>query len=162
MVEFSPVTREDLDEIAEIYNYYILTSTATFHNDRISPGEMEEFLFISHERYPSFIIRDDDRTAGYCFLTRYKNRQAYDRSAELSVYLRPEFTGRGIGRAALEHLETAAKRSGIHVLVGTLCVENQPCIRLMESSGYSRCGYLRNIGEKFGKVLDVVVYQKEI
>jgi phosphinothricin acetyltransferase len=48
------------------------------------------------------------------------------------------------------------------VLVGTLCGENHASIRLMEKSGYSRCAHLKNIGEKFGKLLDVVVYQKEI
>jgi hypothetical protein len=31
-----------------------------------------------------------------------------------------------------------------------------------KKSGYFRCAHMKNIGEKFGKVLDVVVYQKEI
>ena len=120
------------------------------------------FLFVSSQKYPSFLIKDNDEIIGYCFLTQYKKRQAYDRSAELSIYLKPEFTGKGIGPVALNYLEVAAKNAGIHVLVGTLCGENYASIRLMEKSGYSKCAHLKNIGEKFGKILDVVIYQKEI
>jgi phosphinothricin acetyltransferase len=120
MVEFVPVTRDDLETIAEIYNHYIEHSTATFHRRKVSGNDMEEFLFLSHPRYPSFLIREGGETIGYCFLSRYKNRQAYDRSAELSIYLKPESTGRGIGPVALDYLEDAAKSSDIRVLVGTL------------------------------------------
>ena len=162
MVEFSPVTKTDLAGILAIYNHYILNSTATFHSGTMSHKELEEFLFVSNPNYPSFMIKDNGETIGYCFLTQYKKRQAYDRSAELSIYLKQEFTGKGIGPVALNHLEAAAKKAGIRVLVGTLCGENHASIRLMEKSGYSRCAHLKNIGEKFGKILDVVMYQKEI
>lgn len=108
------------------------------------------------------MILEAAEPAGYCFLTQYKKRQAYDRSAELSVYLKPGFTGRGIGTLALGRLEAAAKAAGIRVLVGTICGENEASIRLMEKAGFSRCALLKNIGEKFGRVMDVVMYQKEI
>jgi L-amino acid N-acyltransferase YncA len=162
MVEFTPVTKNDLGAITEIYNYYVLNSTATFHSGKMSKKELEEFLFIAHPKYPSFVIKDNGGIIGYCFLTRFKKRQAYDRSAELSIYLRPEYTGKGIGPVALDRLEAAAGKAGIHVLVGTLCAENLPSIRLLEKSGYAKCAHLKNIGEKFGKVLDVVMYQKEL
>jgi len=162
MVEFFPVTRNDLAVITEIYNHYILTSNATFHSEEMSGDEMEEFLWIAHPRYPSFLIMENDEPIGYCFLTQYKKRQAYDRSAELSIYLKPGFTGKGTGHSALGHLEESARAAGIRVLVATICGENVPCIRLMEKSGYARCAHLKNIGEKFGKILDVVIYQKEL
>jgi L-amino acid N-acyltransferase YncA len=162
MVDFFPVTKQDLATIIEIYNYYILNTTATFHAEKISKKDLEEFLFISHPKYPSFLIKENNDTIGYCFLTQYKKRQAYDRSAELSIYLKPEFTGKGIGVDALICIEAAAKKAGIHVLVGTLCGENHASIRLMEKAGYTKCAHMKNIGEKLGKILDVVVYQKEI
>lgn len=162
MVEFSPVKDTDLAAILAIYNHYILNSTATFHSEKLSEKDLGEFLFISHPKYPSFLISDKGEVIGYCFLTQYKKRQAYDRSAELSIYLKPEYTGKGIGLAALSHLEAAAKKAGIHVLVGTICGENQASIRLMEKAGFSKCAHLKKIGEKFGKVLDVVMYEKEI
>jgi L-amino acid N-acyltransferase YncA len=144
MVEFSPVTNTDLEAILAIYNGYILNSAVTFHSENLSEQDLEEFLFVSHPKYPSFLIKDNDEMIGYCFLTRFKKRQAYDRSAELSIYLKPEFTGKGIGLVALNHLEAAAKKAGIHVLVGTICGENHASIRLMEKSGYSKCAHLKH------------------
>ena len=162
MVVFMPVAETDLDTIRKIYDHYILNTTATFHNEPITLPELKEFLFIANPKYPSFVMKDHDRIIGYCFLTRFKKRQAYDRTAELSIYIQPEYTGRGIGVLALRFLEDAAKNAGIHTLIGTLCGENHASIRLMEKCGYARCAHLKNTGEKFGKILDVVMYQKEI
>jgi phosphinothricin acetyltransferase len=162
MVTFYPVTENDLGSIMEIYDHYILNSTVTFHSEKITVPELREFLFIACPKYPSFILEENEGIIGYCFLTQYKKRTAYDRTAELSLYLKPAYTGRGIGTLALRYLEDAAKKAGICVLVGTLCTENLASIRLLKKSGYIRCAYLKNIGEKFGKILDVVIYQKEL
>lgn len=162
MIEFIPVTENDLPVIKEIYDYYIVHSTATFHSERISIEEMKEFLHLNHMKYPSFLIRGDHETIGYCFLTQYKKRQAYDRTAEVSIYLRPECTGKGIGVIAMNYLEKAAKIGGISVLICTLSGENQASIRLCEKMQYKKVAHLHNIGEKFGKILDVVLYQKEL
>ena len=132
MVEFSPVTKTDQAAILETCNHYILNPTATFHGGKMSQKKLEEFLFVPHPKYPSFLIKDNDEITGYCFLTRNKERQAYDRSGGLSIYLKPEFIGKGVGPVALNHLEVSDKKTGIHVLPGTLCGENRASIRLME------------------------------
>jgi len=162
MIVFAPLRENDLNAIREIYNHYILNTTATFHSEPISIPELKDFLYIANPKFLSFVMKEDDGIIGYCFLTRYKNRQAYDRTAELSIYLRPEYTGKRIGTGSLKYLEDAAKKAGIRVLIGTLCGENRASIRLMEKNGYTQCAHMKNIGEKFGKILDVVMYQKEI
>ncbi|MDD1719818.1 MAG: N-acetyltransferase family protein [Methanoregulaceae archaeon] len=162
MIEFCPVNEEDLGIIKGIYDYYILNSTATFHGREISIGELREFLFIGNPKYPSFLIKENTEIIGYCFLTQYKKRQAYNRTAELSIYLKPGSTGKGIGAIALKFLEAAAKMAGIHVLIGTLSSDNCASIRLFEKMNYERCAHFKNIGEKFGRILDVVVYEKEL
>jgi len=162
MVEFFPATKDDLAAIAEIYNHYILHSTATFHCKKMGPGDMSEVIYLSNPDYLSFVVKEKGGIIGYCFLAPYHRRQAYRRSVEASIYLRPEYTGKGIGCAALDRLEAAAKKAGIRVVIGTLCSENSASIRLLEKAGYSKCAHLKNVGEKFGKVLDVVMYQKEI
>ena len=45
---------------------------------------------------------------------------------------------------------------------GNVPDENRAGIRLMERGDYTRCGCLRNVGEKFGRTLDVVIFQKEL
>jgi phosphinothricin acetyltransferase len=161
-VDLAPVTEDDLDAIRECYNHYVLATTATFHAEPVAIADLRESLFIDRPAYPSFVIREDGAFVGFCYVTRFKKRQAYDRTAEISIYLRPEGTGRGIGAVALERLEEAARLAGIRVLIGTLCGENRASIRLMEKAGYRRCAHLKNVGEKFGRILDVVMYEKEL
>ncbi|WP_048151290.1 GNAT family N-acetyltransferase [Methanolacinia paynteri] len=162
MAEFLPTTKDDLAAIAGIYNHYILNSSVTFHGEEMTAKDLEEIIHIAHPKYASFTIKDGDDIIGFCYTMQYKKRQAYDRSAELSVYLKPGYTGKGIGDMALRHLEDAERDAGIRVLIGTLCSENRASTRLLEKAGYTKCAHLRHVGEKFGKVLDVIIYQKEI
>lgn len=162
MITFSPVAEIDLPLIKEIYDYYILNTTSTFHSEPISIEELKEFLFINHSKYASYLIKELNEVIGYCFLSRYKKRQAYDRTAEISIYLKPDHTGKGTGTTALNYLEKAAKEGSIHVLIGTISGENIASTKLCEKMGFSKVAHLKNVGEKFGKILDVVLYQKEI
>jgi L-amino acid N-acyltransferase YncA len=161
-IEFEEVTERDFEIIKEIYDYYVENSTATYYTEKISIAELKEFIPYGHEKYKSYIIMSDDECCGFCYFSQYKKRQAYDRTAEISVYLKPGAIGKGIGNAALWQLENAARESGIAVLIGIISGDNGNSIRLFEKNGYEKCGHLKKIGEKFGRVLDVVFYQKMV
>lgn len=161
-IEFRSVLEEDLPIVAEIYNYYSLHTTATFHDGDITPAELSEEFPPGDPVYRAYLVRDGEEILGYCGMRRYKNVRAYDRTAEISIYLKPEYTGRRIGKIALSYLEDHARRTGIRVILGTVSGENRASTRLFEAAGYSRCARLKNVGEIAGKVLDVVMYQKEL
>jgi L-amino acid N-acyltransferase YncA len=161
-IDFREVQENDLPKIKEIYDWYIANSTATFHTESISIDRLKEFIYIHHHLYKSFLIYSDSQIAGYCFLTYYKKRQAYDRTAEVTIYLHPSYITKGIGKMALQHIEKIAKQSGLKNLIAIITGENDGSIALFEKSGYVKCAHFKNVGEKFNKVLDVVAYQKEI
>jgi len=161
-IKFDAITQQDLLLIKEIYDYYILSSTATYYTEKISVDELRTFIPAGHEKYKSFMIRTDGTVCGFCYISQYKKRQAYDRTAEISVYLKPGFTGKGIGKEALQYLENVAKKKGIAVLLGIISGDNVNSIRLFEGCGYEKCAHYRQIGEKFNRILDVVSYQKII
>lgn len=161
-ISFTPITSADLPAINKIYSWYVHNSTATFHTESVRDDELLEFLHIGHPRYKSFLIFQDNALAGYCFLTAHKKRQAYDRTAEVTIYLDPVCRGKGVGPAALDYLEAAAHSAGFKNLVGVISGDNAGSIRLFEKAGYKKCAHFKNVGEKFGIVLDVVAYQKEL
>jgi len=161
-IEFRNLEEKDLIVIKEIYDYYILNSTATYHTNPISIDELKEFIFVGHPKYKSFLIFYNEVLAGYCCITQYKKRQAYDRTSEVSIYLINTFHKKGIGQKALSFLEKAAEERGIKNLIGIISGDNLGSIRLFEKCGYIKCAHYKNVGEKFGKILDVVAYQKEI
>lgn len=161
-IEFADLTEADLILVKEIYDYYIENSTATYYTEKISTDELREFIPVQHKKYKSFLIKIDDKPCGFCYICQYKKRQAYDRTAELSLYLKPEHTGRGAGKLVLEHLEKVAADNGISVLIGIISGDNENSIKLFERNGYEKCAHYKQIGEKFNKILDVVSYQKII
>ena len=160
-ITFHHTEEHHFPQIKEIYDWYIANTTATFHTEPVTIGQLKEFIFVHHPRYKSYIIKVDEQMAGYCFLTYYKNRQAYDRTAEVTIYLKPNFCHKGLGKIALAYLEEKAAGTDIRNLVGIISGDNRGSIALFEHAGFTKCAHFRNVGEKFNKILDVVAYQKE-
>ena len=159
---FTSVTEDDLPAILEIYNHYVLNSTATFHEHLLNLDEMRQMLFFNDPRYGAFLIKQAEDVCGYCILARFHEREAYRGTTTVTVYLNPAWLGQGIGRAALDFLEQEALKREFHVLMAIICAENTASIKLFQRAGYEQCGYFRQVGRKFGRQLDVVYYQKLI
>ncbi len=156
------IREKDLPLVKEIYDYYIVHSTATFHTKELSVEELKDTITIAHPKYKSFLIEYDGEISGYCYFAPYKKREAYDRSAEVTIYLNPEFGGRGIGKETMIRLEQIALENDIYVLLGIITGSNVASIKLFENCGYEKCAHFKEVGEKFGQILDVVAYQKII
>jgi phosphinothricin acetyltransferase len=152
----------DFPVVKEIYDWYILNSTATFHTEPISIEELQSFIYVNDARYQSFLIQVDNEVVGYAYLTRYKNRQAYDRSAEVTLYLKHDFIGNGIGSEVISQIEMIATQVGIKTILAIVTGENDNSIRLFTKNGYEKCAHFKRVGEKFGRVLDVLGFQKEL
>jgi L-amino acid N-acyltransferase YncA len=161
-VLFREITENDLGFIKGIYDEYILNTTHTFDTEPTTIIKLREELPVSHPTYKSFIITADGIDCGYCYFSQFKKRPAYNRTAEVSIYLKPDCTRRHIGKPALEHLIKTAGANGIKMLIAVISGENLNSIEFVKKNGFNPCGHLKNVGEKFGRVLDVVFYQKEI
>jgi phosphinothricin acetyltransferase len=159
---FDEMKEDYLDEVLQIYTHYILHTTATFHVQGLTLEEMREGVFFDSEKYKTFVICTEANICGYVLITQHKKREAYDATAEVTVYLKPDFIGKGLGSMALEYIEEYARKQEIHVLVATICGENEESIRLFVKNGYNKCAHYKEVGQKFGQYLDIVAYQKII
>lgn len=162
-VTFEELKEEHLNAVLEIYNYYIINTSVTFHLHPLNTDELTKVVYLKDQKYKSFIIRYGEVICGYVVLGKHKERPAYDVTAEVAVYLRHDYIQKGIGTLAVKFIEDVARQNKeIHSLIATVCSENKESIRLFEKCGYERCAYYREIGKKFGRYLDLVVYQKII
>jgi L-amino acid N-acyltransferase YncA len=160
--DFYEMKEEYLDKVLQIYTHYVLNTTATFHSQPLTREGMREIVFFDSEKYKTFVIFAEDEICGYVLITQHKKREAYDGTAEVTVYLSPLFIGKGIGSMALRHVEDYAKQQKLHVLVATVCGENQASIKLFLKNDYVKCAHYKEVGQKFGQQLDIVAYQKII
>jgi phosphinothricin acetyltransferase len=157
---FEPTTEADVAALLPVYNHYVRTSSATFHTEEIDEATFRALLFPGYPRYDSWVLWADGQRAGYAILARYKPREAYDGSAEVTIYLDPAYPGKGLGSAALAFVESRARERSFHNLLAIICGENTASIRLFEKHGYTKCAHYHEVGKKFGRWLDVVSFEK--
>ncbi|MEX2219271.1 MAG: N-acetyltransferase family protein [Phycisphaerales bacterium] len=153
----------DLPAIFEIYHEQVLHGTATFDTEPKGPEAQREWL-LAHprERYPVIAAEEMGRVVGWARLHPWSERCAYRRSAENSVYVHPQWRGRGVGRLLLTELIDRARRAGVAVLLARIAEGNPASIALHERAGFERIGTMRRVGEKFGRVLDVELMQMHL
>jgi phosphinothricin acetyltransferase len=163
MAECTPwirlATLTDLPTILSIYNHYVATSTCTF---RVQPETAEEQLAAFRDRgpqHPLTVAEVDGVVVGWGALSPWNSRCGYARTVEASVYVHPEHHRKGFGRAILLDLIERARSIGHHTIIGSTCSEQRASVALQESLGFVPAGYLRQVGFKFGRWLDVVYMQ---
>lgn len=156
-----PLAPDDHASAARVYNHYVEHTTATFQTTPVMPDEWAADATGGEPgRHGAWAIEADGAFAGYVLVTPFKSRCAYRDTAEVTVYLSPDCIGRGLGRAALEHVDAHARAAGLHALIAVVCAENAASLRAFERAGYARAALLREVGTKFDRLLDVVYLQK--
>jgi L-amino acid N-acyltransferase YncA len=66
----------------------------------------------------------------------------------------------GLGKKLLKSIVQAGQEAGLHTVIAQIVEGNEPSINLFKHEGFTEVGVLREVGWKFGKVLDVHVMQK--
>lgn len=150
----------DVEAITAIYNEAILTTTATFDTEPKTAAERLEWLKAHDERHPILVAVVEVTIAGWASLSRWSDRPAYDDTAETSFYVRSEYQGRGIGRMLKEAIIEEARRLHFHTLIARVAEGSQESLHLNESAGFVHVGTMKQVGRKFGKLLDVHILQK--
>ena len=150
----------DVEEITSIYNEAILTTTATFDTEPKTTEDRMEWFNHHDERHPIFVACVNDRVVGWASLTMWSDRAAYDDTVETSVYIASEFRGKGIGRQLNSTLVQEGQALKYHTLIARIAEGSVESVRIHEGVGFVHIGTMKQVGRKFGKLLDVHIYQR--
>lgn len=153
------VRLSDAARIAEIYSYYVTDTTTSFETVPPAADEMARRIEEISDKFPYFVYESDGRVIGYCYAHQWKQRPAYRNTAEISIYLDHSECGSGVGGKLLEVLVPACRASGLHALIACITAENEQSIRFHERHDFKRVAYYREVGTKFGRLLDVTDYE---
>jgi L-amino acid N-acyltransferase YncA len=159
-VTFVNIAEQHLPEVLRIYNHFVLNTTVSFDMTPRTLDQIRASVINENRRYPSFVIIEEGLIKGYVLIAQHKVKQAYDATGEVTIYLNPEYVGRGLGGLALTFIEAKARTLDFHVLVATICAENDSSKYLFGKHGYSQCAHFKQVGYKFNRRLDIVSYQK--
>ena len=156
-----PLSEHHARGVMEIFNYYITGSHAAFPDQPVPDTFFSRFLEMS-KGYPALAVMADDIVVGFSFLRPYHWAGTFARTAEITYFLRPEHTRRGLGSTLLEYLCQQAGRQGIEVIVASLSSRNLASLAFHLKNGFEICGTLKKVGTKFGQDFDVVLMQRHI
>jgi len=159
---FKEANLDDLIFILDLYNYYLSNTTSTFDYEKITLEELQARISYGNKKYKTFLVCDKTvkNIIGFCFLTQFRKKPAYDKTAEMGLYLKPEKTGKKLGPVIVGFLEEYAKENQFEVIIATISGENMNSVKLFEKMGYERCAHYKKIATKFNRRLDLIQYEK--
>lgn len=153
----------DLSAIKDIYNYAVLNTTATYD---INPRDDKYFADMLSEhtgKYLLAVYEDNGDIIGYVALSQFSRRDAYDITAELSVYVKADCQNKHIGTQLMEYaLSYAQTENRFLTIVSLITSDNEHSIYLHKKFGFEFGGRIKNAGFKFNRMLGVDIYYKNL
>lgn len=156
--------KEDIEALLDIYNYEVINSTATFDlNEKTLEQWTQWFYAHNVDNHPLIVAELEGVVAGYASLSPYREKEAYKSTVELSVYVSKEYRGRGVATALMQEIIRMAKDDkNIHTVVSVITSENRVSERLHDKMGFTFCGTIHQVGEKFGRYLDISNFELQV
>lgn len=155
-----PATDGDLDAVAAIYAREVREGHATFDTEPPPRERWEHKLASTHPGDHFLVAVVDDAVLGFAYSGPFRDRGAYDRTREVTVYLDPAATGRGLGRLLYDDLLARMRAAGVRTALACIALPNDASEGLHRACGFERQGVLREVGRKFDRWIDVVWWQR--
>lgn len=156
----SPISNEDRKSIIDIFNHYVENSFAAYPETKLPYEAFDKFLQMAQD-YPSAKVKDkNDRVIGFGLLRAHNPMPTFAVTAEITYFIHPDHTGKGIGTKLLRLLEKEGKQKGITNILANISSLNPRSIDFHKKNGFNECGRFKNVGNKKGRVFDTLWMQK--
>jgi phosphinothricin acetyltransferase len=163
MSTIRPASAADLPALVEIYNHYVANSHFTFDVAPFTTTTRAPwFAQFDGARYRCLVAVTGDAVTGYANSAPLKDKPAYQTSVEVSIYLRPEQVGQGVGQRLYDALFDALAGEDVHRAYALIALPNPESMALHRRFGFSDAAHLTEVGRKFGRYWDVVWLEKKI
>ncbi len=152
----------DSDELLEIYAPYVRDTVISLEIAVPGREDFRKRVAGILSAYPYLVYEAEGKIAGYAYATKQMEREGYRYNVSVSVYLRPEFQGRGIGKKLYSRLLPLVKERGYRNAYAGITLPNPRSVGLHQSFGFTQVGVYHHTGYKFGRWHDVVWLEKDL
>jgi L-amino acid N-acyltransferase YncA len=149
-------TAADLPYVAEIYTYESLYAYSTFETEERPLDDWEHKLASGD---PFLVGVDGGQVLGFAYASPFRERPAYHRTREVSVYLHRAARGEGLGTLLYDALLPRLVQAGFHTALALIALPNKASVKLHERAGFELTGTMREVGDKQDRLIDVGIYQ---
>ena len=141
----------DAASILEIYTPYILNTAITFETEIPLVENIEHRIITYQEDWPWLVYEVNGVIAGYAYVTKHRERAAYQWCVESSVYVSDKFQQKGIAKRLYTTLFEILKYQGCRNVYAGITLPNEKSISFHKKFGFIKIAEYRNIGYKSGK-----------
>ncbi len=151
-----PLAEGHRHAVIDIYNHYVDHGFASFREIRLPYEAYDRFLALA-KGFPAYVsVREDGRVDGFGFLHAWHASECFARTAEITYFLHPEATRKGIGARMLERILAEAGARGIERVLASISSRNPESLAFHRKHGFEECGRFPQVGIKHGEGFDVV------
>ncbi|WP_408071483.1 GNAT family N-acetyltransferase [Butyrivibrio sp. JL13D10] len=169
MHKIRDVKLEDADRLLDIYGYYVLNTAITFETEIPTKQEFQRRITGITSKYPYLVLESEGVIYGYAYAGVFKDRAAYDKSCELTIYIDNSAKKKGYGKALYAVLEKRLAEIGIENLyacIGDPVVADDYLDNNSEMFhahlGFRKIGTFYKCGYKFGNWYNMIWMEKLI
>jgi L-amino acid N-acyltransferase YncA len=158
-----PARVDDAQAIAAIYAWHVANGTGTF--DTAAPDAAawaEKIADFTARGFPFLVAERGGAVIAHAYAARFRDRAAYAHTCEDSIYVAHEARGGGVGSVLLSALIAAARASGFEQMLAVVGGGEPASVALHARCGFVHAGRMRNVGRKFGRLLDTVYMQRDL
>src|SRR5688572_20416112 len=160
MMAVRPATDADAEACAAIYAPYVAESWISFELEPPGRDEMASRIADYGASHAWLVAEARGRVVGYAYGSPHRTRAAYASSCDVAVYVDPEHSRRGIGRALYDALLPALAGKGFHAAFAGIALPNDASVGLHEAMGFTPVGIYREVVWKLGQWRDVGWWQR--
>ena len=150
---------DDIEQLVEIYNYYIENTVVTFDRFPFTIDDFEQKIKPIYKKYPFLVFEENNKILGYAYGSSWRPKPSYIFTAESTIYLKNNTLGKGIGTKLYVELLEQLKLHKFHTIIGGLTLPNDASIKLHENLGFIKVAHFKEVGRKFEQWLDVGFWQ---
>jgi len=153
----------DAEAVQAIYAHHVLNGTASYDIEPPSVDHIRDKIRQIREAGWPFVIGElEGEVAGYAYATQFRDREAYRFTAEDSIYVHPQMTGRGVGKRLLKSLLERSAESDFRTIVAVIGGAEPASVAVHSALGFEEVGRLKAVGWKKERWLDSVYMQRTI
>lgn len=161
-------TENDYPSIVQIYNLAVATRKCSCDLEPTTV-EARRASFAGHtaDHRPLWVAEDPSApqrgAIGYLGFFHFMNeRPGYFITADLAIYLHPDFQGKGLGTYLLSRAIERAPQLGIETLTATIFASNDSSIALFRKMGFGQWGFMPRVARLDGIEKDLVLVGRRL
>ena len=149
----------DYPGMLEVYKPNVLNTAITFEYEVPSLEEYAKRINNIITHYPCLVCGQNGVVAGFAYAGLFRVKDAYQWSAESTIYVSENYRGKGIARVLYEALLSVLELQGFVNVYAAVTIPNPASERLHSAAGFAEIGLFEKIGFKQGKWHDLKWYE---